>query len=213
MEEYIIIAQDVYDKRKWFIVEKEIEPLNTRKIHKKHKDILDAYLEDSEVEIEYNHSMPDRWKMEFNFIEEYRDTYEYRLKQTKPQTIIKEFIDSNFEKPQTIKAPNSDVEFLKPEFECEILKYVETEETERFIGYINNNGIFSVSWDIDGRCYTSPSYSIEPYQKPKEWYEIEKYPVQLMNIKTNKMKTVYNNINSYKIGWRLATKSEVLELC
>lgn len=61
-------------------------------IHKKHKDILDAYLADNSVEIE---SFYMTWLNEDNFIGKYNEDFEYRLKPKKKTVQLAMFTCKN----------------------------------------------------------------------------------------------------------------------
>ena len=69
----------------WYIIEPKetyiYYPLFEHKlIHKKHKDILDAYLADNNVEIEYNRHESGFELICGDFIEHYDESLDYRLK-------------------------------------------------------------------------------------------------------------------------------------
>lgn len=143
--------------------------LPTKNIHKKHKAILEAYLLDNEVQIECRFA--DSWLLvDRDFIESYCENNEYRLKRIIP--------DTNMDEPQTIKAPNSDLEYLKPEFECELLREINLKVVAEI--KLDGEDYDYVTFDEDGFLTDSLdnySYSneikLDRYKKPKEWYEIE----------------------------------------
>lgn len=161
---------------------------------KKHKDVLDAYLLDNSVNIEYLHDSmvgTENWcfangtqegktekNLTYDFIKEYSEFNEYRLKPQRYKA-SKEEIKS---KPQTIKAPNSDEEFLKPkEFEVEFLKgldgsiysIVATEnignETVFKSGFYTHDGHFYYS--CENGITRDERFNLTSYKKPLEWYE------------------------------------------
>ena len=74
----------VVKKDKWYIENDFIsnynEDLEYKVISAPHKDILDAWLADNSVEIEY-HIERDLWAIDKNFIDKYEEDCEYRLKQ------------------------------------------------------------------------------------------------------------------------------------
>lgn len=265
MEEYIIAAQG---DSKWFVLgtgicDKDC-PYEVKHIHKKHATILDAYLLDNGVEIELIAHDTKDWIKDYDFIVNYEEDDEYRLKektifqtahktmntsrseqQSFKEQLVKEVIGDGVEtigtwsmnkrycyrdecvfngsvyrwagdeetntlinpekenlelekerfpdwvlirehggeelvpsdSHETIKAPNSDVEFLEPPF---LIKLFEEFKKEIFarVKHTNNGCFIPITYDLDGKAYDHegkdlPQYNLTPYQKPKPWYEIE----------------------------------------
>ncbi len=184
-------------------------------IHKKHKYILDAYLLDNEVEIikcfTSGESTGDTAVKVKNFIDTYDEFATYNCLSLLDQPVL-----------QTIKAPNSDVEFLKPEFECEILHRIERQGLSYNIGYFiskYNNLVFSCSWNDLGECESisvkSNEYNLVPYKKPIEWYEIESnFPCIVIDKMDNTPEMVCSKEDFYRFNfindrYRLATNEEI----
>ena len=193
MEDYLYVAKNpiVYEILK--------DPLYARfngsevKIHKKHKDILDAYLLDDNVTI-YVHDVDGFYSVvqlaKDEFINNYMEELNYSIassgfhyerlrklwnkshpkKETFKEQLVKEVIGNGVE---TIKAPNSDIVFLKPEFECELIKIFE----DKILAVTTDDeGIFGQArwYGLDGTIGGVYSkFSLTPYPEPKEWYEIE----------------------------------------
>lgn len=196
-------------------------------IHKKHKHILDTYLEDNNVEIEtdsFSESFDFKLlsELDWDFIETYNSNANYRLKITsKPKNNFKDY---GFE----------------ADFEGEILKVEEHNDgtgTKLLIGYVygldfnKKQGYIPVIWTYDGRCITNGHYCLTPLKK--EWYE-NKGNIGKICITTDTEELFFFNgefenkcvfaINDFKKGnrkdtnWadisrcRPATKEEVLSL-
>lgn len=84
--DYIIVVRNNMTDFRWAKLNRMpswIQGADYKLIHKKHKDILDAYLADNSVEIEY-HIERDLWAIDKNFIDKYKEDCEYRLKQQYP---------------------------------------------------------------------------------------------------------------------------------
>ncbi len=91
--EYVLIVPE-YRTNEWIVVNNpDWDCDNYRLIHKKHKDILDAYLANNNVEIEFNYGY-DLWEKDLYFIEKYNETFEYRLKPKKKTVSIVKFYSS-----------------------------------------------------------------------------------------------------------------------
>lgn len=91
--EYIIIrlTDDGYE-RKWIIQNdfyKGLNGIRFKLIHKTHKHILDAYLKDSSVEIEYLSTCNGWITLDNDFVQDYEDDLEFRLKPKEEYPIFK----------------------------------------------------------------------------------------------------------------------------
>ncbi len=198
-------------------------------IHKKHKDILDKFLKDRSVGIEYKNNIMTDWKkINENFIETYDEDLGYRLKFENGDTLDEEYINNyesiieavnklgkawasslveqaeaiqaqkrykaGKEEIEIISAPNSDIKFLKPEFECELFFSNACGDT---FGLVDNN--IAVFYNKKGICYeiceeeNSPSikYNLTNYKEQKEWYEIESNFPCLIKADNNQISVVY----------------------
>ncbi len=134
-------------------------------IHKKHKHILDAYLEDNSVQIiriDYANNIIGMCEIR-NFIEQYDENKEYQLKQLIPKNNFKDFgFSGDFE---------GEIKF-KDEFECfvgivEHHKHIPSKTNKPQTCYWNEKGeCFIILKDEIYRCY---GRDLTPLKK--EWYE------------------------------------------
>ena len=87
---YILVRNKLSNKEKFFIDDKLYYQIGIKVIliHQKHKQILDAYIENNEVEIELN-SKDDIWFLT-DFINKYDEDFDYRLKPKQEFPIFKE---------------------------------------------------------------------------------------------------------------------------
>jgi len=224
--DYIIVEDKWLGESNYFIVMR-LDFFNPNSnyyaIHKKHKDILDAYLLDNEVEIEFK-SKDGSWEIndKKNFIDMYYEEFEFRLKEKSIFQTAHETMNKARSNVETIKAPNSDVEFLKPEFECELL----SENNGNIIAIVSYHGNkkINVIYDLNGACYELDTRAgkilrwdrkdLTPYKKPIEWYEIESnFPCAIISDATDMF--VIDNIDDFiddfknKDIYRLATNQEI----
>ena len=88
--EYILVRNKLSNKEKFFIDDKFYYQIGIKivLVSKKHKQILDAYIENNEVEIELN-SKDDIWLVT-DFINKYNEDFDYRLKPKQEFPIFKE---------------------------------------------------------------------------------------------------------------------------
>lgn len=133
--------KELYNNREWILVKfnnnghecewilqdsfnMDLNGVRLKLIHKKHEDILKAYLEDNNISILWKYKSRDSWSV-FNdgFIETYDENLEYKLKVTQEEinqvidkqlaeengtiklngggTFIKEFASKHFEENKT----------------------------------------------------------------------------------------------------------------
>lgn len=174
-----------YQNGEWlFIVEvgegysRDYSPLFTHEyglipIHKKHREILDAVLKNSNVEVQQisknievciaKQSGPRQWEKTANFIKSYDSETTYRLK-------CKSLL--------SITDGVTVYEFEKPDFECELLKVVIHQcGNSHFLGYVKiEDYIYSCQWDINGYNWDMQlkrRFNLTPIIKEKPWYEDE----------------------------------------
>lgn len=177
---------------------------NHKLIHKKHEDILNAYLKNNNVEIEvYERMDNDYGLMNVDFIKTYEERCLYRLKTEKEELEENSFNKFGFE---------------TPDFEGEILKEVEG----CLIGWHRHKGsIISCSWNTKGICYSTMNYKDDYNLTPLKvnwWEKDENFPCLMVRLKDGIKKFgVFKNKNHVlalhpKDGWRLATKEEILTL-
>ena len=220
---------------------KSINPaFNEENIYKlisvKHKDILDAYLADNSVGIEYEfdeetHHNAGWYKVHY-FIEEYNPDLEYRLKEKEDaetlleqssQSTSSEFSDNSCTSDIGLPNINSFTAhgFEVPSWEGEILKEVDG----TYIGWSKaNHGAIPMCWFKNGSVFLSNSnFELTPIKK--EWYEYtENFPCLLID-KYSKDLSIGINYNSETrliccddeglaslYDWRLATKAELMSL-
>lgn len=128
-----------------------------RTIHKKHKDILDAVLEDINTKV-YVISEPFLGAIDGNiFIKEYKEENQYSL--------------TTFELNDV-----SDIKFLKPDWwNREVI--IELYFVDR-LGCLHGKDVGSnecIRWTDKGLCTTHTSeYNLIPYVENKKWYEDKK---------------------------------------
>lgn len=148
-------------------------------IHKDHKPILDAYLLDNDVSIVWiqDFEVPAVVHKCENFIQTYDEDFFYELGEVpKPK---REFNFKEHESPQTIKAPNGTLEFLKPDYFIKIKRQTETGITaeiklkDKETDYVKYNLKGVLEYSLDGYNY-SKKMNLTPYKKPIEWYEDER---------------------------------------
>ncbi len=103
-------------------------------IHNKHKNILDAYLENNKVEILYSYEND-----ELIYVKEFIETYSEKVPYRLTDIIVSQFI----------KLPNTNIRFLKPKFKCELFfkcgrgfGYGLVEDSDAY----NYNHAFHVCW-------------------------------------------------------------------
>jgi len=161
-------------------------------INKKHKHILDAYLKNNDVEIEYRNPNDFKhiWECD-DFIGNYNESYTYKLKEA-----LQEYIT----------VPNSDKKFLKPEFECVIYEEIKHKVSGIvfYIGrvYKEKEGYYPCSFEEDGSCFIEPcgnakEFNLAPYEEPKPWYEIESnFPCVFKSVDTGMIFGI-NNQSEY----------------
>lgn len=85
-EDYIVVAKDIKDGH-WFILEVDMYDkdctFKTKLVHKKHEDILNAYLEDSNVTIEFYYNFGSYWIdvkiVSKDFMDGYCERSKYRI--------------------------------------------------------------------------------------------------------------------------------------
>jgi len=179
-------------------------------IHKNHEDILDSYLLDNDVEIEQC-SNGDWYEININpyydaFIRFYDENNEYRLKHSFEEQLINEVIGNGVE---TIQAPNSDIKFIKPEFECELWHRDRT----YILGKVRlPYDIKLCRWDMDtGICREDEKYNLTPYQEKKEWYRDESnFPCVIVDkMNHNDIRIVKENMGINWEVYRPATNEEI----
>lgn len=85
--EYICIYYTM--DKKWMVVNKPLfgTPGQYKLIHKKHEDILNAYLEDNNIKIERRTVLESPKWIKVNFIETYDSTDDYRIKEPESQIV------------------------------------------------------------------------------------------------------------------------------
>lgn len=221
MKQYVTVAKGIYEPHDWFILDDEINandcPFKTKKIHIKHKHILDVYMKDNNIEIEelISDKPNEHWQniqdgyagIGKNFIDLYKEDTEYRLKQKeKPKNNFKEY---GFE----------------ADFEGEILGV----RHGYMLGWFRepNGKIFHGMWDENGynKC-SSVGNAIYDTIKPikKEWFENpDNFPCMLYKNSTNKLHLAYlyneteknlkfESFSDAIYKYRPATKEEVLSL-
>lgn len=174
-------------------------------IHKKHKHILDAYLEDNSVDIEIPtggwHTIGCDW------IEGYNENNEYRLNEKEPHdTTYKE----GYKAGDMFKPKNNFEEYgLSGDFEGEIYKKCEG----ALVGcVVQNNKKYSEIWSDDGiSLYLKHSgFNLTPIKKPK-WYEDERARQLIYNcypyldeicaiVEDNKMHSKIEDVRDYFKG-------------
>ena len=138
-------------------------------IHIKHKQVLDAYLANGKVEIEYEFDEETYnnagWYTEHNFIEHYEPDLEYRLKEKEDGQEYRDRGTSQLKYDSancwdTINSADSNTisstemnsftahGFEVPSWEGELLKEVD----DRYIGYILNkdNKATAITWNANG---------------------------------------------------------------
>jgi len=133
-------------------------------------------------------------------------------------------------KQQFITVPNSEVKFLKPDFEIELIKelfigivarLVFEQEDDSYVLYSNNGKILK---SLDDNGYSS-NLNLTPYEKPLPWYEDENnFPkaiivdgrIEVVHKYEKDRKVLINYIHDSEIeidgDFRLATKEEVNSL-
>lgn len=180
-------------------------------IHKKHSEILDAYLADNDVYIDFMSA--DEWTyLRLDFIHGYSETYDYRIAPRQGESytakVLSELGEDNFAK----------YGFEKPSFECELLYNC----NHNFIqGYVIARQIkYPRMWNIDGVCFEcmsgefSENYNLTPIKKP--WYEDESnFPVLMKDNKEEDIYLTARNKEHYlrlKEDCRLATNEEIDQL-
>jgi len=188
-------------------------------IHKKHKDILDAYLADNSVEIEWLNGMKEGyqiWSTFSNFINNYDCKLNYRLATRHGERETAKVL-SEIGETLTIKDGDKVYEFEKPDFECELLKVVsgDTVATDIIVGIIKlNNKWIPYIWWNDGISKINDSmYCLTPI-KPK-WFEVESnFPALIWNEDNNL--EVVRGLNDFEcLNWnlcKLATNEEIDQL-
>lgn len=186
-----VLLYDNGYERKYLIkddIQLRLNGVNITLVHKKHKDILEAYLLDNNVEIIWNNGTDNRYNTPLalyskceNFIDTYNEDIDYKV-----STIEKDKQEPHRYKAgkeevkiETIQAPNSELKFIKPtNFKIELLKechdgiiaYIEL-DTGYSTGVIYN--AYGKIISADDSEYRKQSLMLTPYQEPKKWYEIE----------------------------------------
>ena len=175
----------------------------------KHKDILEAYLADNDIDIQVY--FEDEWFEQLDFIEYYNPDLEYRLKEKEDVEIPNIHTDKATDMVQDSKEEiNNFQDFgFTADFEGEILKEVDN----KYIGWIKSKTIGLVSgfsWFKDGGYADgSVEYSLTPIKK--EWYEYpENFPALMtfgdgMIYLVNSKRKALHYLNN---SWKLATKAE-----
>lgn len=127
-------------------------------IHKNHEEVLNAWLLDNDVEIEWR-DLGNNQGCFFqtclgDFIEFYKEEREYRLKKDEAPLFTKEVEQTKKEEP---------TKFEDADFDYEILKEV----NGMFIGYIKpDNFAFPTSWNKEGKQQQhSPQFDLTPIKK------------------------------------------------
>ena len=227
---WIYVTEKVIEEGHYDLMYPDFSDEEYRLIHKKHKDILDAFLADNDVEVEKYKTLEGIYVTITgeNFIEHYNETWVYRLKQDKPHYEI----DDNIKDKYDVKEHETGITlthkenmfakygFEKPDFECEILGQCDLGN----LGTVKHKReSVGVVWDKEGRCFELGicnssvlwgKYNLAPIKKP--WYEDESNFPCLM--KDNKEEDIYltaRNKEHYLIlkeYCRLATQEEVLSL-
>jgi len=139
-------------------------------IRKKHEEVLNAWLLNNDVKIEFN-AMIEWLSLDgCSFIDGYNEGFDYRLKPKEVEKTLEDLKKEEF----------TEFGFEVPDFECEILKEVKGTETQ-FVGYIKLGDLAEpVCWNTDGRCYgtfdddfdnSTKEYNLIPIKKP--WYKNE----------------------------------------
>lgn len=134
----------------------KVEPIAGEfiKIHKKHEDILNAWLEDNEVEIEFNGYLHGhrRWCNENNFMQNYEEDAEYRLKDV-----------------TDINVGESKNNFSGYDFEADFEGFIDFKTKDNYlIGEIKD--VFAV-WNEKGQCIFTDDcikmrhYNLTPIKK------------------------------------------------
>ena len=182
-------------------------------INIKHKQVLEAYLADNSVEIEYwdyeIHTDPYWYGIDY-FIENYNPDLEYRLKEKEDEmrdrennSIYSEFGDGDDNNVDIDTLPLNSFQDYNPT-RIEVIGKDGREFTKRL-----DNAYYDISIQDDGR-------TIKLFEKEikKEWYEYpENFPALITN--THMFVTVNSKeewLAEDGITWRLATKAEMLSL-
>lgn len=210
---------------------------NFRLIHKKHEEVLNAWLEDNNVEIEWSQA-DSAWRDDKDFIKDYLDTFNYRLKsnqngefeyvtdtdvgeekedETKKITQEKEvaFMEMEAVKQNVNSTCPSNFGF-EPKEGVEILEKI----LGGFIGFVIDEECDKIGcvWNEIGiELYQDCKiYNLTP--KKVEWYlNKDNFPCLVKNTNTGKFIVLRGGIHkNYKTliddSWVLATKEEALKL-
>ena len=203
----------------------------------KHKDILDAYLADNSVEIEFylpyfmctdGTELEATWEVGDNFIENYSPELTYRLKEKEDvktlskqssQSISSELSDSS--NTSDIGLPNINSftahGFEVPDFEGEIF-YINNKYGTIHGIVLEEGSSYSIEWNHAGQVLNITlsrgvkSYNLTPIKK--EWYENpENFPAMLIRDTEERMGYIQVDnkeqfIKRHRQGFRLITKAE-----
>lgn len=111
---------------------------------------------------------------------------------------------------ETIQAQNSDIKFLKPDFECELLKEIKDHNNKTYIiGYSIDvrediEYPYAKTWTTDGQCWDDSDvcmkeFNLTPYKEKKVWYEDESNIGKLL--KYTRTENIYGTFREYKDGY------------
>jgi hypothetical protein len=204
-------------------------------IHIKHKQVLDAYLANGKVEIEYEFNEETYnnagWYTEHNFIEEYSPDLDYRIKEKEDEdnrtsddtnTTMDDSVDSDdIESKMTTNMVSNEAinsftahGFEVPDFAGEILKEIDG----FYIGYVKDDVGFSPTaerWTKEGKHMNDEiadeGYNLTPIKNP--WYEDEtNFPALITDgedyTSCASQETWLQSYYISEVNWKLATKAE-----
>ena len=165
--DYICITKDTVTGDYFIVKGSEHRVFSDCKlIHKKDKDVLDAYLADNNVEIEFKAREDLDYidiPSERNFISYYSDLCYYQLKPQSGQEYKEEVLSKIHEEDDFAK-----LGFEEPDFECEIF----AQKDVYFYGIVLELGVWiQCRWDKQGRSSIWGRFNLTPIKKP--WYEDE----------------------------------------
>lgn len=237
--DYIYVCKSSeHDWKQSDIINFKIHSRKDKLIHKKHKHILDAYLDGKAVSEGTERACGIFYRLGgHNFIEDYKEDCDYMVSEKQYQKLCGEESNDSNNTNTSSDNGNSDSDvvecqftkygFEKPEFECEIF----AEKDNMLIGYAREGGTGSnveTMWQKDGcSVFTEGEFDLTPLKK--EWHDVLDWSkgVAIIDTDTNKFHGVAyhrykNTVETYRgevlcqditcDEWRLATKEEVLNL-
>lgn len=212
LRDYIIVAKDIKDGH-WFILSDEIDardcPFKTKKIHKKHEAILDAYLGDDSIKIHKRFTNGNAKGKIAVYNVHFLDTYDEYADYV---------IDEN---------PNNEFEYVphSPEnfgFEHKEGVDILSEVYGGFVGTITDDdfGKLGCLWNEIGVELYQANKDYNLTLKKKKWWECEEnFPCVVISDDNNEICfDICDNISCWKkfddsvFNWRPATKQEILSL-